>query len=146
MSKVFTPKQVFIATLLGTVIGGTYCLMKNFNALGKKDQNKKVLISGAVLLVLITFPLYFVSDLRLGYYGPALFDYIFIIIYLAICYFFSVIALYRQMPKSKIADSPKHDFVENWKVIIIGALSLIAFLAFNILFYSVFSALDLIQL
>ena len=50
MKKIFTAKQTFIATLLGTPIAATYCLLKNYDAIGVEKHNTLIMIIGAILV------------------------------------------------------------------------------------------------
>lgn len=147
MKKLYTPKQIFITTFLGTIIGATYCLNKNNEILGQDDKNKIVVPLCSLLLVFTVFPLYFLpDDIRVGKNGPALFDVLFLLFYLVLCYGAALYAVKKQLSKRLINESPKYECQPNWKVAVVCALSFLAFIVFNVIFVSIFEYLNLTHL
>jgi len=114
-TKVYSPNQVFAASIAGGPGAMVYVLWKNFKALENPDGQKQILVWGAAFLALLLIALPF---LPIGF--P---NYVLPIAYAVAARF---LAQQYQMSKQAIQQSERYEFQSNWNVVGVSVLFLIA--------------------
>ncbi len=114
IKEFFSPKQIYIGTLIGGPLAGIYYLSENFNHIEKANLASVCKLVGAIFTLLIFWIAFRIPDEFPNAIVP--------IVYSAVA---AAIAWQWQVKKEEVEAAESYGFQSNWKVAGVSLVSLV---------------------